>query len=183
MSLETMALNFLTWSPWRSVPATPTQPSDRERLIARLLDLEAQSAVEAAARTEKIEHLTESLREAEARVLDLRHDLRGVHEEQLAASFRTGAELDRLRTELAASCPSAVNVFLEKVSAEIERLQHASNITPELIHRLEGLRAARAQAAALRCAPLTAAEVLNALQRIERHVPQATDLRALVPVG
>lgn len=141
-------------------------------MIAQWRELQAQGAAETAARSQQIQALEASLREARARVRELCEELETLYHHGMVESLRSDMAQNRLHAELAASCPVAVQTFLEKISAEIEHWQRAHHMSPSVGRRLEALQRAREQAEALQRAPLTSATILTGLQSIERSLPE-----------
>lgn len=156
---------------WDPAPRSGERPPHRGQLIAQWHELQAQCATETAARNQTIADLESSLQEALVRVRKLGGELEGLYQERTAQSFQVGAEQDRLRAALADCCPVAVEMFLTRIMGEIECWEKAQSVESGVLGRLAALRRAREQADALRGAPMAAAEILNAVGRLEQNLP------------
>ena len=148
-------------------PIPDDQRSPREQLIARLLELQAQSNTATAARQQQIDAITVSIREAEADMNELYVELQRLRGQQMADSLNVGTEIDRLRAELTASAPPRLETFLAQVNMEIERAQHTLAMDGKIIDRLTTLRHVREQALTLQTAPIAMATVLTRLKQLE----------------
>lgn len=155
-------------------PAPEDQGSQRERLVDRLLELQAQSEAETKERQERIQILIVAIQEAEKPLATLRVKLDGEMRGKLAESLRVGVARDKLKGELMDCAPTAIGTLLEQIGAEIDRLQKDPNIQPNAIRRLAGLRRAREQAESLRTAPLAMAALMTELRRLEKSMSESS---------
>ena len=153
-------------------PMPEEQQTHREQRIAELLALETDS-LEAIERRQRIILLTNSVREAETHAAKLREELAIEHGQQQAHSFAVDTQANKIRAELAASCPAALDNFLDRVNTEIERCrkihlpESMSHQLAELRQRLAELCHIREEANALRIAPLPIADILTKLRHLE----------------
>ena len=155
---------------WVPAERPEAQRSHREQIIDRLTKLQAQSNTKSAARQQRIGALNAAIVQAQSRVDELLVEFQNLKNEQLADSFRIGTEIDRLRAELASSCPHGLEKLLEQVNMEIEQAQRTSTMEPKIINRLTTLRRVREQAVTLRTAPIPMAETLTQLKRLEHDI-------------
>lgn len=153
----------------------PTDQPSREQLIEELLAIERRDRGEAAAYQSRLANIGKELQTAEQRVVRLHREINVEHGRRMAHGFERDARLNKIRAELAASCPVQVDAFLEKVHAEIDHLQRPQNVGPDVTDRLTNLRRVRQEAEALRTSPLPMADLLTALRHLEKSVPVAKE--------
>jgi hypothetical protein len=147
-------------------PVPDDQRSHRERLITQLLDLQARDREADVLCQHRMRELGEALREVETQAATLRAELNGEYGRQMVRSFELDTKTTKLQRALAACAPSQVEGFIERTTVEIERLMRATS-EANTIRRLTELRTCKAQAEQLRTAPISLADVLTRIKRLE----------------
>lgn len=185
------------WAASSPTPAVDEPPDDprtrRARLFDELAQLERGFAAEVADRQEQEAAILAEIYHAEAGLAVLRARLSEVEHKNIERSMAVGRRADQLRAEIAEQAPRALTDFLAQLAGELERLRRIepetrrdgsdrdyalmkksprflSNAT-SIQRRVRALHAAHAQAETLRVAPLSDADLLAQIRRLERTLP------------
>jgi len=149
-------------------PIPEGQPSNREQIIAELLEIERCDRDQAAAYQSRLDSLGKELQTAQQRVAKLHREIDVEHGQWMTLRFGRDARINRLRSALAAGCPTEVDELLERIGEEIESLQRTRSMEARVAERLTVLIRARQEAEALKMAPV--ADVLASLRQLERDI-------------
>jgi hypothetical protein len=178
---------------WQRAPlSAQPMPPERAELFEQLHALQARYAHAAAVRETKIAALAEECAKAEARVDELRQKLAQAQYDKFHSSIQAGVEEDRLRTAIAGTIPTSLQMFLDEIDSELEALRHKEPFStpevkrdytlmkkhlvlhsdgPSIARRVRALNQARQRAQAMIFEPITI-ETMNAeILRLQKTLP------------
>lgn len=165
---------------------------ERAQLFTRLQTLRASHAQAAAARKAEMATLEQELIIAQSKADILRGALAEKQQEHFCASIQFGAEEDRVRAGLAEKISTTLELFLNELTGELERLRHTESFsTPEMkrdytlvtkhlvLHsngpsiqrRVRAICAAQEQARQLQYESLTTSELIAELAHLRAAIP------------
>ena len=197
MTLTAWVMDFLTWTPWRSAPADPVEPtaSDREQLFQRLAALNEHEAATRATRQAAIESLTRELSSASAHVASLRQRLSALEGQAFTESMAVSATRDALTARITETAPSCLGLFLNEVDRELTRLRGMEATTipsgsksyrtnaASIARRVTALCKARERAVALQTENLSLEHVQAEITRLRRGLPDIVSEDVSGPVA
>ncbi|GKS58191.1 hypothetical protein YTPLAS18_17180 [Nitrospira sp.] len=191
--LEHVSQLWRRWTTPRVDTPTDDRPIDRQSLFDELAELERGHVADMAQRQRQIDDIHAEIVQVEGRAAVLRSQLARLDHANLERSWATSQRVDRLRMAIAETAPAALNDFLAKITNELEELRHREaeirpdgsdrdyvrmkktprfqSNAPSIKRRVTALQAAYAEAEALLTAPLSAAEIVTEIRRLERTLP------------
>jgi hypothetical protein len=148
-------------------PMVAEDQPDRQALIAELNSLELRAREEAVVYQSKLDFLGKELVAIERHASTIRNQLDREHGLRTASAFATSTKINKIRIQLADLCPAQVDELLSRINAAIESLLASRDEVDSVKARLARLRRIRDEVATLKAAPISTADLLTTLRRLE----------------